>query len=296
MASAPSHPPVERARPLLGTYVSIRVGGLHGKQAHDAIDAGFYAVAKIHALMSFHEPESEASKLNRDAAREPVTVSDETYEVIRFGLEMSAASEGVFDMTVAHHLVDWEYLPRPPGAPQPDPEASWHDVELLPHRQVRFWRPLWLDFGGIAKGFAVDCAVASVLEKGATSVCVNAGGDLRIAGPLSERVLLRTAVTGDTVPVLEIENGSIASSSGREHRKVRDGLEVGPHVHGLERAAMGTQSFVSVVAKRCVVADALTKVVLARGAAAESVLLKFGAAAYLQDARGAWRVLGEKTS
>lgn len=295
MSATPTHPPVERARPLLGTYVSIRVGGLGDKQAHQAIEVGFAAVSKIHALMSFHEAASETSRLNRDAAREAVTVTPETFEVIRCGLDISAATGGVFDMTVAPRLVDWGYLPRPEGVPEPDPAASWRDVELLPEHRVRFHRPLWLDFGGIAKGFAVDYAVKSVLEKGAKSVCVNAGGDLRISGPLSERVLLRTAVPSDTVPVLEIENGSIASSSGREHRKVQGGQEVGPHVHGLDRAAVGTQTFVSVVAERCVIADALTKVVLARGAEAESVLQTFGAAAYLQDARGGWRALGEKS-
>lgn len=291
-----AHPPVERARPLLGTYVSIRVGGLAGKEAHRAIDAGFSAVAKIHALMSFHETASEASKLNRDAAHSAVLVAAETYEVIRCGLEISAASEGVFDMTVAPRLVDWGYLPRPDGAPDPDPAASWRDIELLPHQHVRFRRPLWLDFGGIAKGFAVDYAVKAVLDMGAQSVCVNAGGDLRIAGPLSERVLLRTAVASDSVPVLEIENGSIASSSGREHKKVQAGREVGPHVHGRERGPMGTQTFASVVTERCVIADALTKVVMALGGDAESVLQRFGAAAYLQDARGEWRALGEKSS
>ena len=294
MSIQTTHPPVERARPLLGTYVSIRVGGVPEKQAHQAIDAGFAAIAKIHELMSFHEAASDVSKLNRDAARAPVAVAAETYEVIRCGQEMSEASQGVFDMTVAPRLVDWGYLPRPAGAVEPDPHASWRDVTLLPDLRVCFARPLWLDFGGIAKGFAVDCAVASVLERGAQSVCVNAGGDLRVAGPMSERVLLRTAVASDTVPVLEIENGSIASSSGREHRKVQGGQEVGPHVHGLKRAAMGTQTFVSVVAERCVIADALTKVVLARGADAETVLQRFGAAAYLQDARGGWRALGEK--
>ena len=95
---------------------------------------------------------------------------------------------------------------------------------------------------------------------------VNAGGDLRVAGPRAERAALRAVASGGAlIPVLEIENGSIASSSGQEgHRRVQGHL-VGPHLDGVRRRTVGTRSFVSVVAEQCTVADALTKVVLAKG-------------------------------
>ena len=295
MSTASPPPSVERARPLLGTYVSIRVGGLADPEAHAAIDRGFEVIAAIHDLMSFHERVSELSRLNREAAQGPVAVSSHTYEVLRRGLEISRLSDGAFDMTVGRELVAWGYLPRPEGAPEPDSDATWRDIELLDGGCVRFRRPLWLDLGGIAKGYAVDCAVQIIMAAGAASTAVNAGGDLRVAGPISERVLLRTAAPGDTVPVLEIEGGSIASSSGREHKKRYGDRDVGPHVHGLKREAMGVDSFVSVVAEECIMADALTKVVLARGPDADTLLRELGAAAYLQTAGGDWQVMGRGT-
>ena len=288
-----THPPIERARPYLGTFVSIKVSGLAEAEAHRAIDKAFAVVAAIHGLMSFHEPGSEVSALNRDAARAPVVVAPETYEVIRCALEIASASGGVFDISIAPQLVAWGFLPRPEGALAPDRRASWRDIELLGDGRVRFHRPLWIDLGGIAKGYAVDSAIASLRSAAALQCSVNAGGDLKISGPAVERVVLRTAAPDDTVPVLEIENGSVASSSGREHvRRYRRRL-VGPHIHGLQRAAVGTRSFVSVVAEQCVIADALTKVVLARGAKSASVLGKYGATAYLHSARGGWRIIGK---
>lgn len=308
---------VERARPLLGTRVSIKVGGLPEAAAHRAIDAGFDEVAAIHALMSFHEPASDVSALNREAARQSVAVSPQTFEVIRRGLDVAAASKGVFDFTVAGDLVAWGFLPPPADAPAPDAGASWRDIELLENNRIRFHRPLWIDLGGIAKGYAVDRAIAKIAGlnaglntvmstvpnavpsavtkavPGAVSCCVNAGGDLRVMGA-AERVMLRTGLPGDTVPVVEIEDGSLASSGGREHLKRHNGRLVGPHLHGARRAPAGTRSFVSVVAEDCIIADALTKVVLARGLEAGPLLRAYGATAYLHTARGGWRVMGRE--
>jgi len=309
---------VERARPLLGTRVSIKVGGLSEADAHRAIDAGFAAVADVHALMSFHEATSDISALNREASRKSVAVSPHTFAVLQRGLEVAAASKGVFDFTVARDLVMWGFLPRPDDAPDPDPLATWRDIELLEGGRVRFHRPLWIDLGGIAKGYAVDRAVATVLSTASNtptstpvgippvsdpvlnpapnpvSCCVNAGGDLRVAGAV-ERVLLRTGLPGDTVPVVELEGGSLASSGGREHLKRYNGRLVGPHLHGARRDPAGTRSFVSVAAQDCIIADALTKVVLARGLEAEPLLRAYGATAYLHNTRSGWRVIGRES-
>jgi len=284
----PSDTPVERARPLLGTYVSIKIGGLAHADAHPLIDRGFTEIETIHRLMSFHEAYSDVSALNRDAFAGPVVVAPHTYQVVSRALEIAALSQGVFDITVAPKLVAWGFLPQVTG--KADPNASWRDIELLSDNRIRFHRPLWIDLGGIAKGYAVDCAVTA-LAAPYVSVCVNAGGDLRVAGPARERVILRTDASQDTVPVVEIENGSIASSSGRAHVKRVEGEAVGPHVHGREKTAMGLDSFVSVLAENCMDADGLTKVVLAMGSDARACLQSFGALAYLNDVNG-WQAIG----
>jgi len=293
VSSPPPSPSTQRARPLLGTFVSIRVDGLPDSDAHHAIETGFSEIARIHRLMSFHEPASDVSRLNRDAFAGPVRVAADTYEVMRRAVEMADASKGVFDVTIAAALVAWGFLPTPDATP-PDPAASWRDIELIPPDRVRFHRRLWIDFGGIAKGYAVDRAMERMAVVPEAQCCVNAGGDLRLQGPRSERILLRvTGTTGAQVPVIELENGSLASSSGRDSaRRVAGRGAVGPHLDPAGRRPTGLQSFVSVAADKCVVADALTKIVLARGARSAGLLRRFGATAYLHTARSGWRILG----
>ncbi len=283
----------ERVRPLLGTLVHVSCIGLPSELAHRRSDEAFAAVADVHRLMSFHEPTSDITRLNQGASSAPVEVDPQTFAVLSLALEVAQASSGAFDISIAERLVRWGRLPRPPAAPTPDPAASWRDIELLEGGRVRFHRPLWIDLGGIAKGFAVDRAIQRVTGDPSVRWIVNAGGDLRVTGEGAERVLLRTdsQVEGDA-GVVDLENASLASSSGRGQGGRADGETVGPHIDGRRRRAVGGRSFVSVVAEDCAVADALTKVVLALRSRAAGVLERYGATAFLHDTRGGWKTLG----
>lgn len=276
-------------RPLLGTIVSIGIEEMAGTGAHAAIDRGFAAVAEIHRLMSFHEATSKVSHLNREAWRTPVPVDPHVRIVLERSLEIASASRGVFDITIASNLVASGLLPRPEGAPEPDAAASWRDIEILADGRVRFAKPLWIDLGGIAKGYAVDCAIEAMALPDHVQCCVNAGGDLRVSGP-SPRPIQLAMTAEDLVPVIALQNASLASSTSAR----RLGAMGGAHVDGRHRRKVGSRRFASVVAQSCMVADALTKPVLAKGDGAQALLRKFDAVAYVHGARSGWNIVGQE--
>lgn len=244
--------------------------------------------------MSFHEPGSDLSRLNRDAAARPTPVDRRTLEVLQLCDRLWRDSGGLFDPTIAPALVAAGFLPAPAGGHEPDPEADWSDVELIPSGAVRFHRPLWLDLGGIAKGYAVDQATHAVARHAAGSqMVINAGGDLRVSGPRPERVLLRTARAGETAPILELENGSLATSTGRDHQRWTGKRLEGPHRNTRSGGTIGRRSFVSVAAEQCAFADGLTKIVLAKRDRSAAMLRRYGATAYYQGGRGEWRIFGK---
>lgn len=270
---------VQRARPWLGTIVQMRVDGLRERGALAAIDAAFDEVATIHRLMSFHSTRSDLSELHRASPGCSVRVDTRTYEVLRCALHVAEVSNGCFDPTVAAEQVAWGFLPRPQSPFEPEPRANWRDIELLDDQRVRLRRALWIDLGGIAKGYAVDRAIDTLRSAGATQICVNAGGDLRIEGERAEVVHL----PGQEHRV-EIANAAIASSSAKNDRRKVDGYWRGLHVDGATRRSTDTLRGVSVVARECVIADALTKVVLAsQEEAAKGVLARFGAQACVRE-------------
>jgi thiamine biosynthesis lipoprotein len=292
MRSCSPTPSIERAQPLLGTTVRIRVDAADPAVAHRAIDAAFAAVGRVHALMSFHAADSDLSRLHAARAGERVAVDALTARVLREALLLSERSRGAFDPTVAAQLVAWGLLPAPRGSRPPDAGASWQDIEVDDEDRVCLRRPLWIDLGGIAKGHAVDCAVHVLRLHGIQQGCVNAGGDLRTLGPGPHRV----AIASDEAEpshqaVLELGEAAVATSSGR----VFSASGVGPHVDGRSRACMALHETVTVVAERCIHADALTKIVLALGTQSAAILESFQATAYLQDAAGHWTPLNTAT-
>jgi FAD:protein FMN transferase len=282
---------IERAQPLLGTVVSMRVGGLRVKQAHRAIDAAFAEVAAVHRLMSVHDRDSDVGRLNRCAAEAPVSVDKRTAEVLRTALVVSAASNGCFDVAVGADLVDCGLLPQHRWNFR-QPCGSWRDIEIGMEGRVLFHRPLWIDLGGIAKGYAVDRAIEVLRLHGAACCVVNAGGDIRVAGDEPERITLGAPST-EGCAALELSNGSVASSSSERPRGPADGQQrCGSHVHGARRSPVAASRFACVLAECCTVADALTKIVLAEGPDSDEILKSFGAAAHFHEASSGWLHLG----
>lgn len=283
---------VQRARPSLGTLVEMRVEGLGEVRALAAIDAAFVEVRAVHRCMSFHESASDLSRLHAAALGMAVEVDMRMVEVLRCALKVAELSAGCFDPTIAAQAVAWGMLPRPHSPFTPAARANWRDIELLDGNRVRLRHPLWLDLGGIAKGYAVDRAIDVLLKAGATQAMVNAGGDLRVAGPREEIVHLRGACAAGAAGVVAIANAALASSTGLTTRNRRHGRWIGAHLHGRTKAPAGTFSSASVIADRCMIADALTKVVLAEPALAQRMLAAYGTQMATHSARHGWRGFG----
>ena len=253
---------MRRARPCLGTYVEISVAA--APDASAAVEAAFAAAARVDALMSVQRQESELSRINREAAVRAVEVHPWTFEVLELASRLYRASGGLFDCAA-------RTLRRPAG----------EHIILEPPGSVRYARPLYVDLGGIAKGYAVDRAVEALRAAGVARGMVNAGGDLRVFGSVPERIHVRLP-EGGLLPVAEVEEGALATSSGESEPPC--GLPI------LDRAGKTRYAarLASVLAESCAIADGLTKVVILAGAAAESALRQFAAEAAFLDGTGTW--------
>ena len=283
--------PIERAKPLLGTIVRIRVDGLPSALANEIISDAFDLVAEIHRLMSFHERESELSLMNREASNHPVRISPNTYAVLSAALELAKVSEGLFDPTIAPALVRDGLLPAL-AETSPSSDANWRDIALPSDGTVSFGKPLWLDLGGIAKGYAVDCAFDYIASHRPTHIYVEAGGDLRMSGPEPELVYLAAPYMEGAIPAVKIENASVASSGSQLlHGETRNQPLASPHIDPRTGNHCSTDRFVTVVAPRCTHADALTKVVMAAGTASAHVLDRYQAVAFMLDGT-TWTSIG----
>ena len=280
---------LRRSRPLLGTLVDIRVDGLVPGAADAAVSAAFAEVAEIDRLMSFHSDASDLARLHRAPLGCRVRVDARTHAVLAAARALAQASAGLFDPTIAPVLVARAALPAPRAGVAADPSARWHDLDILDDGCVRRRSALWIDLGGIAKGYAVDRALAVLERRGASAACVNAGGDLARFGAGTETVELRLAEAADAaVPAIALGVGAVATSANRiGHAHAR-----GTHIDGRTRRSAPRRRAASVLASSCMIADALTKVVLASPRAAGALLAAHGASACVYEPARGWCMLG----
>ncbi|MEE3623546.1 FAD:protein FMN transferase [Nitrospirillum sp. BR 11752] len=257
-----SSPEARRARPLLGTLVEVRVDACEG-DVEAALAAAFAAVAQVQALMSVHDPDSELSRLNRMGHRQPVSLHPWTVAVLRRAQALHQATGGLFDPAVTPVLAALDFLPI-----QMEAGATGGSIAdlVVGDDRARSGRPLFLDLGGIAKGFAVDQAVAALHRAGVRAGAVNAGGDLRLFGDAPQPVVVRDpADPGRHWLLGEFRDIAVATSAGYYAARPTAKGPVMPIVDPRDGHAVPVGPSVTVLADDCATADALTKAVMLAG-------------------------------
>lgn len=260
-----------RCRPQLGTYVEVRVQDVCGKSVLiQRTQVAFDRIQELSDTLSFHRPQSELSMVNQRAHLKPLSISSDLAKVLSLGLKLSKLTQGQYDLTIAPSLVKRGLLPS--LTTQPDETATWEDI-VLEGNQVFFRKPLWLDLGGIAKGYAVDCGfeLLSDLE----AVLVNAGGDLRMNPWKGQEVLVRDPrLKGKGFKPVQMDAAALATSSGYTQPKES------PFVNQRTGRPIKISDSFSVFAESCMLADALTKVMIL-APEPERILSTFSATSFI---------------
>lgn len=220
-----------RARPLLGTLVEVGLppAAPAGGATHEAAFAAVWALLQdLQAQLSIFDPGSDLSGLHAAPPGTRLRVRPHTARVLKAACHWATLSDGAFDLAQGSGPWHWD--------------GAW------------LWREharTWLDAGGLAKGDAIDQAVAQLQAQGWPAGWVNAGGDLRVFGPLRLPLVLRDEAQGGTRAWGWLEEGAAATSHfGPGARSRLHSHAGGAPIH----------THLSVLAPTALAADALTKV------------------------------------
>ena len=239
----------KRLKPLLGTFVEIGTI-IQDQNTEYAIGTAFKAIEKIHHLLSFHDPNSELSRLNRSNGN-LIELDPLSYRVLRLAKIIGKYSNELFNCTVGGVLVNKDILPKHADVDFCEYGNS-NDIELYENK-IRLGRPVLITLDGIAKGYAVDYAILVLKKQGVTSGWINAGGDLRIFGDIALPVQ-RRELNGSLSDIGHLKNIALSTSSITTSNKTYPGYIV------KSDSGKCHQGSWSVMARYCWLADALTKV------------------------------------
>jgi thiamine biosynthesis lipoprotein len=244
-SAAPGRRTIEFRGLTMGATFSVKVvtgqDGLRSEAFSDLDRMIRLQLDRIDRLMSTWDAGSELSRFNRSTSLEPFAISAETFEVLRWALDLSSVTGGALDVTVGPLVDAWGFGPDGPRRRPSDEEIARlreatgeGRLRLDPvARTVRKTRPgVRCDLSAVAPGYAVDRLWAELSDRGFTDFLVDVGGEVRSRGSNDEAQPWQIAVerpgasSGAIQPVVPLSNLAIATSGTYRRYREKDGERV----------------------------------------------------------------------
>ncbi|MCW8871669.1 MAG: FAD:protein FMN transferase [Xanthomonadales bacterium] len=228
---------------VFGTIVEVKVWGASQEQSGKAFSEIQQMFQGMHRDWHAWEPGLLVQINEAFASGDGVTANPEIAEMIRQSQWVEEKSGGLFNPAIGglvalwgFHTSDYPIIGPPPSQADIDKilaqQPSSLDIRINAVQLTSDNPFVQLDFGGIAKGYAVDLAVARLRELGIGNAIVNAGGDLRAFGRHGDRPW-RVAVRkpgGGTIGTVEVRGDEALFTSGNYERFREDAEERYPHI------------------------------------------------------------------
>lgn len=266
---------MRRDEAIMGTAISVELWSDDALAGESAIEAVMQEMHRIDRTMSPHKPDSELSRINRDAGSAPVPLSVEMARLLARANDFSQLSGGAFDITYAAvgHLYDYRNRIKPDEATLAQARAAvgYRNLMLdMRERTVHFARPgMRIDLGGFAKGHAVDNAASILRHRGIRHAIVSAGGDSRVIGDRRGRPwtigVRDPRRAGEMVAVLPLEDTSISTSGDYERFFDADGVRFHHVIDPTTGRSPASVHSVTILAEDGLTTEALSKSVFVLG-------------------------------
>lgn len=223
----------QKTETIMGTVVTVTVATDSPEKGSAAIDAALEEIKRLDRMMSLYKEESEITKVNMAAGRQPVKVSPEIIEVVEAGNRVSEMTQGAFDVTIGPLVVLWQMRLKEGKVPS-DSEiravltrVGYKNIVINKKKSTIFLNMpgMILDLGGVAKGYAADRAAAVLAAKGIKNAIVSVAGDIRVMGRRPDGKAWRIGIQhprekDKTMAVLELSNVSISTSGDYERFQI----------------------------------------------------------------------------
>jgi len=173
---------------LLDTYVTIKAYGESKNDVERAVNKAMAEIERIDGLMNFYSENSEISKINRGAGEKPVKITNDTMKTISLSVAYAKKTDGAFDPTIGAIIPLWDFgkekMPTTPKMKKNLPLVGYHLIKLdKKANTIAFLKDgMKIDFGGVAKGYAIDKAMEILKRGGITGALITTGSTTRVFG------------------------------------------------------------------------------------------------------------------
>lgn len=198
------------------------------EEAEAKMERAFEAFRKVEQTCSRFSPDSELMNACR-IIDNPIQISPFLFEPLKFALEIAKITDGEFDPAIGKVMEQQGYNRHYlTGEISENPSAdsvTFRDIILDEQDRTLFLKkPLVVDLGAVAKGFAIDLAAQEL--KDFDGFLVNAGGDLFAGGVDRDGFPWKIGIQhpkkkDKIIHVVELSNEAICTSGSYERRHAK---------------------------------------------------------------------------
>ncbi|WP_029408232.1 FAD:protein FMN transferase [Thiomicrorhabdus sp. Milos-T2] len=188
----PPTPPIKASLIVFGTTVDITVYSADKNKANQAIHQVEQTFQTMHHEWHAWEKGGIVSKINQAIAKKTsIEIPNSVADFIIKSQKLSQQSLGLFDPGIGSLVELWGFHSENWQGPPPSAEKiqNWlnHKPSIadikIKNNQLTSKNPyVQLDFGGNAKGLAIDIALKTLKDAGIKHALVSIGGDMKALG------------------------------------------------------------------------------------------------------------------
>jgi FAD:protein FMN transferase len=277
--------PITLATHAMGTRFELVLDGADARRLRAVGESALRDIAECHQRFNLFDPGSWLNAINHRAFDEPVVLDDLTFELLAVCRRVYDDSGGAFDITVAPlmHALGLHRAEGPASQREIDDAQSrvgMKYVQLDPDaRTVRFTKPgVAMDLGAVAKGFAIDLAIGSLIDHGVTCALLHGGTSTAaaIGSPPGEegwRVAVQNGIAeltqANTTVLLKDSALSVSAPHGRVIES--DGKTLGHVLDPRTGRAVACGGFAAALGRSACLTDAWATALLVLGHAPDSL-------------------------
>jgi len=234
-----SSPPYIREFPIMGTFGNLTFWAPRAI-AEKTADAVVKRLEELQETINLFDETSELARLNRTAFEKPFVCSPELWQILQAARQANRETRGVFDISIGPLMKLWGFHHKRSSMPAPEEIEAVRQTVGLDQilfddaaRTVRFRHPeSYLDFGGIAKGYALDLVAPLVQQAGISRGTIDLGGNILCLpdpppGKAEYAIGVRDPEHPDSlITAIPIKNLAIATSGSYEQQVRLGGKQV----------------------------------------------------------------------
>ena len=214
--------PVERSLFAMNTYMTFTA---YGEDAQAALQEAEECIQQVEGLWSVTDEDSEIYQANHSGGQ-PVTVSEETAEIISFALEMAQRTGGALDPTIYPVLTAWGFTTDSKQVPSQQQiaqllEQVGYDRIRLNGTELTVPDGMELDLGAVGKGYTADLVTEILRRHGVSSALISLGGNIQAIGSRPDgsdwRLGIRAPWESGNLGVLTVSDAAVVTSGGYEN-------------------------------------------------------------------------------